>query len=299
MNSLTSEFLDNKIDDGQSALIMSQNGVPAGEETLWAEHILINRRELAKQLYGWLSEREDLFNVLADRKNLSEEAFVYLCRMMKNSFEFFNIVCSEGAAESLFEIFSMSSNEDILETLAAENIVSQMKFAAMLLKNPFLPEHLVYRLEKGAGLEEDPDTKKEIEENLYGRIQRMNIAQKIKLAMKGNKSARNLLVRNPNKQISTAAMRNPKMTEDEVEFIVKNKGTSEHIFREVALNKEWMKSYNIISWMVKNPKTPLDISIGILHRLMVQDVEFLARSKDIPATLRQMAVRIIEQKGKK
>ncbi|MCD8492132.1 MAG: hypothetical protein LRY51_09610 [Geovibrio sp.] len=34
-------------------------------------------------------------------------------------------------------------------------------------------------------------------------------------------TARGLLVRSPNKQISSAVMRNPRITEEEVEFLVK------------------------------------------------------------------------------
>ncbi|MCD8492131.1 MAG: hypothetical protein LRY51_09605 [Geovibrio sp.] len=60
-----------------------------------------------------------------------------------------------------------------------------------------------------------------------------------------------------------------------------------------------MKSYTIISAIVRNPKTPLDITMGLVGRLMFQDVEYISRSKEVPATLRQAAARIVEQKAKK
>jgi hypothetical protein len=47
-------------------------------------------------------------------------------------------------------------------------------------------------------------------------IVKMNIPQKIRLALVGNQEARNLLIHDPNKVIALAVMRNPRLSEDEV-----------------------------------------------------------------------------------
>ncbi|MGE4497173.1 MAG: hypothetical protein AB7E48_04775 [Deferribacterales bacterium] len=297
----TSSFLNMETDDGTASQILAENRVPAGDEPLWVKCVLEKRRTLAKPLYEWLRNRTDLYGVLCSEPSLGGELFVFLCRMMKNSPEFFAAAsANKGLRADIFTAFAQSAEEEILENLAdADILVDEPSLAVLLLKNPFLSDRTAARVRDISGWQPDPEAKKELEENLYGQIQKMSTSQKIKLASKGNKQARGLLVRSPNKQISSAVMRNPRMTEDEVEFLVKNKSTSEHIFREVALNKEWMKSYTIISAMAKNPKTPLDITMGLVGRLMSQDVELLARSKEVPATLRQTAARIVEQKAKK
>ncbi|QAR32890.1 hypothetical protein EP073_05565 [Geovibrio thiophilus] len=301
MDFSTSSFLNLETDDGAASEIFSENCVPAGDEPLWVKCVLEKRRSLAKPLYEWLRGRTDLYGALCTEPSLSGELFIFLCRMMKNSPEFFNAAAAnKGLRTDIFSAFAQSAEEEILEKLAdADILVDEPSLAVILLKNPFISDKTASRVTGITGWQPDFEEKKELEENLYGQIQKMSIAQKIKLASKGNKQARGLLVRSPNKQISGAVMRNPRMTEEEVEFLMKSKSTSEHIFREVALNKEWMKSYNIISAMAVNPKTPLDITMGLVGRLMSQDVERIAKSKEVPATLRQAAARIVEQKAKK
>lgn len=140
---------------------------------------------------------------------------------------------------------------------------------------------------------------KEVEENLYARVLQMNMPEKMKLAMKGNKSARMLLLKDPNKQISLAALGNPRITESEVSFILKNRSTGEHIIRQVARDRNWMKEYHIVKDVTAHPKTPLEVSMKLLNRLYVSDLGMLAKSRDIPANLRTMAARMFEVKSKK
>ena len=52
--------------------------------------------------------------------------------------------------------------------------------------------------------------------NLFSLVQTMTVMQKIKLARMGNKEARGLLVRDHNKIVATAAIRSPKIRENEV-----------------------------------------------------------------------------------
>ena len=49
------------------------------------------------------------------------------------------------------------------------------------------------------------------------RIGKMSIMEKMKLARFGNTDARSLLVRDRNKLVAAAAIRNPKITDSEVE----------------------------------------------------------------------------------
>ncbi len=139
----------------------------------------------------------------------------------------------------------------------------------------------------------------EIENNLFAKVLSMKMPEKMKLAMKGNKTARMLLLKDPNKQISLAALNNPRITDNEIALILKNRSTGEHIIREVARNRTWMKDYNIMKDLVSHPKTPMEISSRLLGRLYINDLGRLAKSKDIPANLRTMAARMYEVKNKR
>ncbi|WP_022849699.1 hypothetical protein [Limisalsivibrio acetivorans] len=295
---LTDSFLDGTLPDEKVEEVFVSSSVPEGDEPLWVYWVLEKRRNLLKPLFRWLKERKVLFVPLAEDPLFQGETLVYLIRMMKNVEGFTKALLTVVPLdEDLFNIFVDTNDEDTIRMIYEFALEDEGR-AARLMKNPFVPEPMLYALGEKAGREQS-ETAEEIEQNLYAQLKDMTIAQKIKLAMKGNKSARTLLMRSPNKQISTAAIRNPKVTDDEVEFISKNKNTGEHIIREIVLNKEWMKKYTIVSALAQNPKTPLDISMGLLGRLMPKDVENISRSKDVPNTLKVSAARIIEQKGKK
>lgn len=136
------------------------------------------------------------------------------------------------------------------------------------------------------------------DQNIYNVVKNMTMGQKIKLAITGNKSVREFLVKDTNKIISMAVLKNPRITEDEVSRLTASKGTPEDILRQIAMNKDWLKSYNIKLGMVTNPKTPLTVSIKLLDHLYEKDLEKLAKSKNIPSVVASTARRKLEAKKK-
>ncbi|RMF87885.1 MAG: hypothetical protein D6736_11890 [Nitrospinota bacterium] len=133
-------------------------------------------------------------------------------------------------------------------------------------------------------------------ERLYQKIQKMTVAEKIKLATLGNKEARAILLREANKQILLAVIHSPKITESEVEAISSSRSMPEEVLREIAKQKDWIRNKRIVSNLVKNPKTPLDISLHFLPRLDTRELRELARSKNIPTALRTAVIRLLEQR---
>ncbi|MBI2400126.1 MAG: hypothetical protein HYV23_03580 [Deltaproteobacteria bacterium] len=137
------------------------------------------------------------------------------------------------------------------------------------------------------------------EQNIYKMIVQMNAGQKLKLALSGNKSARDLLIKDSNKVISMAVLKNPRITEEEVQKVTLTKGTNDDMLRQIARNKEWVKSYGIRVGMLTNPKTPLTVSFKLLDTVYEKDLQSIAKSKNIPNTLASAARRKLDAKGKK
>lgn len=138
----------------------------------------------------------------------------------------------------------------------------------------------------------------ESSDNLYLQIQNMAIPQKIKLAMLGNKTARALLIRDPNRSIAMFVLQNPRLTEGEVQEMAKNNNLDEAILREIANNSQWMRSYIVKAGLVANPKTPIDVSVKWVKHLHDADLRRLSRSKNIPQVLASQCTRMLTQKGK-
>ncbi|UCG37929.1 MAG: hypothetical protein JSV00_06925 [bacterium] len=134
--------------------------------------------------------------------------------------------------------------------------------------------------------------------SLSQRIQAMTVGEKIKLAMKGDKEARNILVKDNNKQVYMAVLGNPGLKESEIEMLARNTGTNTEILRAICRNREWISNRNIMHSVVMNPKTPPEISIRFLPRLSKKDLDFITKSRSLPQALRTNAKRLLLSKAK-
>lgn len=171
-----------------------------------------------------------------------------------------------------------------------------------LLDNPSLPEEdRALLVAAGASLPAKSKEAPEDESNLSiaQRIAQMNVGQKIKTAMKGDKEARTILIKDTNRDVYMAVLKNPGLKENEVEMLTKNTGTNVEILRAIANNREWVANRNILNGLVMNPKTPVNLSIRFLSRLGRKDVEFIAKTRSLPVALRNNAKRMISTKVKK
>ena len=138
----------------------------------------------------------------------------------------------------------------------------------------------------------------ESEGNLFKIIQNMNVMQKVKLARMGNKDARGLLVRDRNKIVATAAIRSPKITDNEVESFARAKNLSEDVLRIIAANREWTRSYRVKLGLATNPKVSIQTGMKFLNFLQEKDLRNIMKSKDVPTPISTHARRLLQKKGK-
>jgi len=118
--------------------------------------------------------------------------------------------------------------------------------------------------------------------SLYNEIAVMNVAQKLKLALRGNRDARTLLARDNNKIIRRFVLNNPMITEEEIINIARDKNATEEVLRFISERGDWVKNYGVRRSLATNPKTPLAIAQRNLATLLITDLARIARSKDIP-----------------
>lgn len=162
-----------------------------------------------------------------------------------------------------------------------------------------LPEELIKEdapqgVDAGAAQEESRKP-----QNVQQMVLTMGVSEKIKLGMLGNKEARGVLIKDPNKLVSGAVLKNPRITEDEILKLTATKGTSEDLLRQVARDKDWIQNYGIKKSLITNPKTPLAISVKLLASLNERDIADLSKSKNISTVLCTAAKRIVDAKTRK
>jgi len=145
-------------------------------------------------------------------------------------------------------------------------------------------------------LVEDPAPGKAVESNLLLQLQTMTVSEKIKLALRGNRDARMLLIRDANKMIRRFVLQNPRIGDEEIIAIAKNRSADDELLRTIGESREWTKNYQVRIGLVTNPKTPLVLSLRFLSGLNERDVRMLAKSKNVSATVSTAAKRIVNQK---
>ncbi len=118
------------------------------------------------------------------------------------------------------------------------------------------------------------------------KLAKLGVVEKMKLATNGTREQRSLLVRDPNRLVAAAVLSSPKLTESEVEQFARMANVAEDVLRVIGSNRAWTKNYGVVAGLVKNPKTPLALSMTLLQRVNDRDVKMLAIDRNIPEPLR-------------
>jgi hypothetical protein len=124
---------------------------------------------------------------------------------------------------------------------------------------------------------------------VWARLQFMTIGEKVQLAFKGDRMIRMLLVRERNRLICAAVMRNPRMTETEVEAIAGMRNVEEEVLRMIGMKRDWAAKYNVMLALVRNPKAPIGVVLPFINRLTLRDLKGLKDDKGVQQVVREMA----------
>jgi hypothetical protein len=144
------------------------------------------------------------------------------------------------------------------------------------------------------GLPVDP---KERQAAIGTRLATLSFREKLRYALFGTREIRAMLIRDSNKEVARMVLRSPKITDNEIEAIAAMRGVSDEILREIGNRKEWIRSYNVVQQLVKNPRTPPLIALRLMSRLRSQDLMLLSKDKSIPEAVRHNATRTLSQRS--
>jgi regulator of extracellular matrix RemA (YlzA/DUF370 family) len=135
--------------------------------------------------------------------------------------------------------------------------------------------------------------------SLIRRIMFMNARDRMKLAMKGDREARSILIRDSNRVVAAAVIHNPRIMDQEIENIAAMRTVSDEVLRLIAMNRAWARSYPIVHNLVRNPRSPIPTVIGILPRIHSKDLQQLSRNRNVSAAVRRQALRLSEARAGK
>jgi hypothetical protein len=126
------------------------------------------------------------------------------------------------------------------------------------------------------------------------RIFRMNTAEKVIAALKGSREDRTLLIRDPNRIVAAAVLGSPRLTEAEIESYAGMKSLSDEVLRQIGSHREWTRRYGVVNSLVRNPRTPIGVSIGLVSRLNPRDLKGIAVDRNVSEVIRKQAQKFIK-----
>ena len=129
------------------------------------------------------------------------------------------------------------------------------------------------------------------------KVYRMNTAEKVIAALKESREMRAILVRDPNRIVSSAVLGSPKLTEPEIESFAGMRGVSSELLRTIAANKDWTKRYGVVANLVRNPRSPLPIALNLVPRLNPRDLKMISVDRNVPEVIRKHAAKFIRGPG--
>jgi hypothetical protein len=133
-------------------------------------------------------------------------------------------------------------------------------------------------------------------ENALQKISHLDVKGRIQLALKGNKEERSLLIRDGTKVVALAVLEAPKLSDGEVEKFASQKNVLESVLRQIPLKRRFMKNYKVVRNLVSNPRTPLDLGLGLMKHLLVADLKNISGNKEVSETVRKLALKMYKQK---
>ena len=131
------------------------------------------------------------------------------------------------------------------------------------------------------------------------KIAKLDVKGRIALAVRGSKEERSLLIRDGTKLVALAVLDSPKVSDGEVENFAQQKNVLEAVLRAIPLKRRFAKNYAVVRNLVFNPRTPLDLSLGLMKNLLIHDLKNLSGNKEVADTIRKLALRMFKQKMEK
>ena len=108
-------------------------------------------------------------------------------------------------------------------------------------------------------------------------IEAMSNAEKIQLALHGNRDQRMAILRDPNRALHQYILKNPQTNADDVLNIAKNAQVSADLLKQICERREWFQRPQIALALVRNPKTPPDLAIRALDYVPADALRQMAK----------------------
>jgi len=236
-----------------------------------------------------LETRREFFEKERGAKQIADEL---RARGKAAAAEFFETADLSAASGSLSadDVWLIAQHIEVSDAEIDESWLPSESYEELIEETP--EQHLanVQRIIQHETLEAGDISSERV--SMIRRIMLMTPKDRLKLAMKGDREARGILIRDSNKVVSCAVINNPRVTEPEIEGIAAARTVAAEALRLISMNRSWARQYPIIHNLARNPRTPIPTVIGILPRIRTKDLLNLSQNRNVSEQVRRHAQRL-------
>lgn len=194
----------------------------------------------------------------------------------------------EAAAAIRGELIAEPTGEETPDDLAFKEVERAVESARV-------DPDALFELDDATGEERVAEGAREVEE----KHDALTGSQKVRRAMTSTRPfERAMFLRDVNRLVAMAAIKNPLVTEDEVARATASRSLNDEVLGYIARNRDWTRSYQIKLNLCSNPRTPLMYVMQLVSHLRESDLKKLASSKNIPGAVQSAARNQLSRKGK-
>lgn len=206
-------------------------------------------------------------------------------------FETADLATDDGGALSVEDAWLIAEHIEVTDADIDESWLPAERYEELLGETPEERAASIQRIVESERIETGSISSEKV--SMIRRIMLMNTRDRMKLAMKGDREARTILIRDSNRVVSTGVMNNPRITEQEVENVAAMRTISDEILRLISMNRVWTRSYPIIHNLARNPRTPIPTVLNILQRIRTKDLKNLSQNRNVSEAVRRQALRLV------
>lgn len=204
---------------------------------------------------------------------------------------------SAASPEALEILIEDTADPEVFREILASNM-HRPEILRLLMDSPNVPTEIKEAVWKQLSLPTPlPAKPRHADEGrkhgLLQKIQQLSVGERIALALRGGQEIRSILLKDSNKEVVLTVLKNPKITETEVELVAHSRNIPEEALRTIHKNREWMKNYAINLALANNPKTPPGIGITLVSGLRLKDIAILEKNKNVPEVIRAIAKKVL------
>jgi hypothetical protein len=126
---------------------------------------------------------------------------------------------------------------------------------------------------------------------------KLTLAEQARLALKGGRTARQLVIRQQSVPLLRQLMQNPALTDSEVVEIARMRETGREILEAIADRKDWMANDAVRLALLENVSTPMPLALRMVPVVPRRDLRRMYKKRSLRGPIEAAIRRLLEGRG--